>query len=597
MVSSPRGYVCEAGYLPKLLRSLQMFHDKDFDLSAEPRLNISTGNDDTQKCSISEPLVTPISEFGLRAMYVIKEYEPLLDSCNMACEDWACVAKDIVSNYEKFDAFIVLHGTDTMAYSASALSFMLENLSKTVIITGSQIPLVRPRNDGVANLLGSLAVASHFDIPEVSLFFGSKLLRGCRASKVDSSSLELAFDSPNCKNALAEVGISITVSWNLVLHPPLRRLKLRTSFCEEISVIRIYPGKFSTLQQSLAEPLKGLVLQTFGAGNGPDQNKHFLSTIKAACDRGLVVVNVTQCHRGMVEAHYATGTALSEAGVISGVDMTCEAALVKLGWLLGQYPGNPERVRELLQKDLRGEITEATVEGHKQTEDSQSTKSSKGMGFESAQFLDTVFSALKDSKSAAMATSAKGAISDANKDLEAMDEIQEAILPTLMCAAAAKGLTEDLKRMIYAPSGGTMNTSAKCARMGDYDRRTPLHLACSEGKLETVRFLLSLNNDENHGLHDADMKTDFSSEIINPNSVDRFGTTPMQNAVEAGHKEVVELLKASGGQLLIPKDKLAQTLCATVTAGDVAKLGLYMMAGASCSPEVCDYDKRTPLRK
>lgn len=140
MAPSPRGYVCKAGYLPKLLCSLPMFHDPDYDLSQE---NISMSTDSSSV--VSEPLVTPLSEFDRRTVYYIKEYIPLLDSCNMVSTDWARVAKDILDNNNKFDAFIVLHGTDTMAYTASALSFMLENLSKTVVVTGSQIPLVRPR--------------------------------------------------------------------------------------------------------------------------------------------------------------------------------------------------------------------------------------------------------------------------------------------------------------------------------------------------------------------------------------------------------------------------------------------------------------------
>ena len=242
-----------------------MFHDPSYDLSQE---NVPTNPVSTATSVMSSPLVTPISEFDRRTVYDIKEYIPLLDSCNMVSTDWARVAKDIVDNNDIYDAFVVLHGTDTMAYTASALSFMLESLSKTVVVTGSQIPLVRPRNDGVANLLGALAIAGHFDIPEVLLFFGSRILRGNRASKVNSNSLEGAFDAPN-SSPIGTVGISIDVKWNLVRHPPKSSLVLNSNFCNEVSILRIYPGSFTTLAQSIAPPLKGLVLQTFGAGNGP----------------------------------------------------------------------------------------------------------------------------------------------------------------------------------------------------------------------------------------------------------------------------------------------------------------------------------------
>jgi L-asparaginase/Glu-tRNA(Gln) amidotransferase subunit D len=167
---------------------------------------------------------------------------------------------------------------------------MLENLSKTVVVTGSQIPLCRPRNDGIANLLGSLAVAGNFDIPEVTLFFGSRLLRGCRASKVNASSLEGAFDAPNA-TPLGSVGIGIQLKWNIVKHVPSSPLRLESGFSDNIAIIRIFPGQFTTLKQTIAEPLKGLVLQTFGAGNGPDADAYFLATLKEATDRGLVVVN------------------------------------------------------------------------------------------------------------------------------------------------------------------------------------------------------------------------------------------------------------------------------------------------------------------
>jgi lysophospholipase len=235
MMPSSRGYVPKSGYLPKLLESLPMFHDKDYDLSNEilPTI-VPTSNDDEKEenksstttttatndtitstetlphlsptatydltldsqtprrlnknqasSSISSPLVTPVSEYGRRTLYYINEYNPLLDSCNISSIDWSMLAKDIKNNYSEFDAFIILHGTDTMAYTASALSFMLDNVCKTIVITGSQIPLVRPRNDGVSNLLGALAITGHYDIPEVLLFFGSKMLRGNRTSKID----------------------------------------------------------------------------------------------------------------------------------------------------------------------------------------------------------------------------------------------------------------------------------------------------------------------------------------------------------------------------------------------------------------------------
>jgi hypothetical protein len=285
--------------------------------------------------------------------------------------------------------------------------------------------------------------------------------------------------------------------------------------------------------------------------------------------------------------------------------MTCEAALVKLGFLLGRFPESPEKVRQLMQENLRGELTAAAAQGHHAQADGEggdgdsvTSKNGPGMGFESAGFLDTVFNALKDSKSTAVAESAQEAVASVSKELDTMDAIQQALLPTLMCAAAAQGFTEDLSRMIFAPSGGTMNTSAECARIGDYDRRTPLHLACSEGKLETVQFLLDLNQSQQRDQekNEEQVADRASYQIIDPNAIDRFGTSPMENAVEAGHREVVIALKSAGGRLILSCADLAQRLCAIVMAGDATKLDLYIScAGVRCGSDVCDYDKRTPL--
>ena len=198
----------------------------------------------------------------------------------------------------------------------------------------------------------------HYDIPEVCLYFDNQLFRGNRTTKVNTSGLR-AFDSPNM-SPLAEVGITTKVRWELVRRQRHTKLKLRTHFCNDITIFRIFPGPFTTLENSLAPPLRGIILQTFGCGNVPDDDPHLLAALREATSRGITAVNISQCTKGSVEAHYATGMALHRAGVISGSDMTGEAALVKLGWLIGSG-ANPEKVRELMALDLRGELTIPTV--------------------------------------------------------------------------------------------------------------------------------------------------------------------------------------------------------------------------------------------
>ena len=655
MVPSDRGLQCSPGQLPKLLRKLPMFHDNTYDMSDAAGLtllnsprksDISNSGDGNRIQSTDTPtktklLITPLSEYGRRTCYAIKEYIPLLDSCNMKCDDWARVAADIVANYDDFDAFIVLHGTDTMAYTASALSFMLENLSKTVILTGSQIPIARPRNDGVPNLLGALDIAGHFDIPEVSLFFGTKLFRGCRSSKMDCTSLNSAFDAPNCTVPLADVGISIRVNWRQVQYPPLKPLRLRPRFCQQVTVLRIYPGNFNTLENALAPPLEGLVLQTFGAGNAPDQDNHFLQVLKSACDRGLVVVNVSQCQRGRVESNaYATGTALTEAGVISGCDMTCEAALVKLGWLLARYPGNPTKVRKMMQQNLRGELSEtvkledvlpdSSVKNYLHRERSLSPppgkmhihklNAGKMMDALVDIFVDTQRDEPTSKSSAGRLFEGAHGISTSVSELELMNTFQHEILPKFMCSAAARGSTLELARIIATPTGGRENSTIDFLNIGNEDRRTPLHLAAAEGHLDTINFLLCLNEsnpnsedlDENKAVGQQKTPSRLSSDakqylkeksedpqngILNVNALDRFGGSPMKAAIDGGHREVVLALKSAGAKLAgLSKLDLANCLCSICKSGDAARLSLYIEdAGAPCDPEVADYDGRTPL--
>ncbi|MCP3964413.1 MAG: asparaginase [bacterium] len=287
--------------------------------------------------------------------YRIHEYDPLLDSSNMSPADWVKLGRDIMSRYHSYDGFIVLHGTDTMAFSASALSFMFRNLGKPIVFTGSQIPLCEVRNDARENLIASLLIAAGHSIPEVCLFVGHQLLRGNRATKVSANRF-LAFSSPNYP-PLGEAGVDLRIHGDRLLSLPEAPVAFDEVGHAQVADLRIFPGITpETLEGFLRPPLQGAVLHTYGVGNAPDR-PDLLEVMRAASDRGVVLLNCTQCLEGSVRmADYVTGNALRDVGVVSGYDLTPEAALTKLYFLLS-LGLDPEVVRARIQEDLRGELT------------------------------------------------------------------------------------------------------------------------------------------------------------------------------------------------------------------------------------------------
>ena len=287
--------------------------------------------------------------------YHIHEYAPLIDSSDMTPADWQRIAEDIRDHYEAYDGFVVLHGTDTMSFTAAALSFMLDGLEKPVIITGSQIPLAELRSDGQQNLLNALFLAANYPIHEVTLFFNNQLFRGNRSTKVHADGFH-AFDSPDFP-PLLEAGIHIQLVAGQLGKSRGQPLILHPIQPQPIGVVTLYPGiSFEVIGNLLQQPVKALILLTYGVGNAP-QDERLLGQLRTASQRGVIIVNLSQCLRGKVNmGGYATGNALAEAGVISGFDMTTEATLTKLHFLLSQGY-DAAKIRELMQLDLRGELS------------------------------------------------------------------------------------------------------------------------------------------------------------------------------------------------------------------------------------------------
>jgi len=288
-------------------------------------------------------------------------FDPLIDSSDMNPSFWIELAEVIETNYQKYDGFVILHGSDTMAYSASMMSFMLENLNKPVVFTGSQLPLGMIRSDGRENFITAIEIAAAKEddtpiVPEVSIYFENQLYRGNRTHKFNAELFE-AFLSVNYP-VLAEAGVHIKYYRDKIMRPNFKSLKVHKNLDNHVAVLKLFPGIRKEVLEAIinSDGLKALILETFGSGNAPTE-RWFIECLKSAKDKGIIVFNVTQCKGGSVEiGKYASSLDMGKIGIIGGADITTEAALAKLMYLLGTGKSR-EDIERLLQKPIRGEMT------------------------------------------------------------------------------------------------------------------------------------------------------------------------------------------------------------------------------------------------
>ncbi|TNM95457.1 hypothetical protein fugu_016540 [Takifugu bimaculatus] len=506
------------------LRKLPIIHDELY--AQQTCLYDYYGSENT--------LVLPMNKDNKRIIYSVMEYSPLLDSSNMTTDDWGRIGKDIEKNYQNFDGFVILHGTDTMAYTASALSFMCEHLGKPIILTGSQVPIYEMRNDGRDNLLGALLIAGQFVIPEVCLYFHNKLYRGNRVTKVDTGSFN-AFSSPNLA-PLANAEVDITINWDTVWRAnTTAKFQVSTELNRNVGLLRLFPGiTTATVRAFLQPPMQGVVLETYGSGNAPDNRRDLLEELKKATDAGVIIINCTQCLRGTVSTSYATGKVLMDAGLIAGGDMTPEAALSKLSYVLAKKELSLDTKKKLMAQNLRGEVS-----------------------------LDFAGTKLCLSDSRFIQVIAKSLSISCKEELAA---IRDALTPPLACAAAKIGDIEALEALKEMGSNLCLE---------DYDGRTPLHVAACEGHLNAVNYLLS------HGA------TVYAK--------DRYGDTPLCNAVHYRHRDIVQLLRRTGAHFSRDRlEELGTELCSLAASGDLEGLEIWSLAGADLTKP--GYDGQTPIQ-
>ncbi|KAJ7074300.1 L-asparaginase [Mycena amicta] len=504
-------------------------------------------------------------------------WNPLLDSSNIETEDWIRLGTEIELNYS-FDAFVILHGTDTMSYTSSALSFLLEDLGKTVILTGAQIPLSQLRNDAVDNLMGALTIAgnyihsrvifrAHLILTETTLFFNHTLFRGNRVSKVSSYDLA-AFESPNFA-PLVKVSIDIQVNWNDVLRQTsLRRFRAHKDMSPHVATLRLFPGiSTATIRGFLAAPILGVVLESFGSGNAP-QRPDLILAFKEACDRGVVVVAISQCLKGSVSDTYEAGRELAAVGVIAGSDMTPECALTKLSYLLSKPELSVDDVRKLVGTPLRGELTRTSAASLTQSTTMQeTTENIQGLLSEFVRISARPSSAPQITISRPDEATQNVAASWTSTAAEAAST-EGALLPFLIHAAAARNDTEALKFCLESEQGidsistpGPSNVASGLVNTLDSSwGASPLHAASLNGAADCVEILLH------------------SGALVHLR--DALGHTALYYAARQGHDSVVDMLIQAGARLSGLDGGFAELAAKTAAQnGDIVSLKIWSKAG------------------
>ncbi|XP_030573892.1 uncharacterized protein LOC115772079 [Drosophila novamexicana] len=483
------------------LREYPYCHDKTYEQSNE--------NGD-------QWLVLPSVEGELRVLYDIDEYTSITDSCCMNTKDWQRIANDVGDAYHRYDGFVILHGTDTMAYTASALAFLLENLGKPVVVTGAQLPIFDIRTDGRDNFIGSLLLAGNYNIPEVLIVFGGRVLRGCRSTKANPDSFH-AFESPN-HPFLGTIAANIEINGRKIFRScNLGTFSLHTELETNVGLLRIYPGiNAAVVRAFLSEPMKGVVIQSFGVGNLPSNDDELMDEICKAIKRGVLIVNISQCPKGSVSPINVAGTWM-ETGVISGCDMTQEAALTKLAYVLGKREWDFCNKKKMMEVSLRGEMT-----------------TNKVAKINDIDFIEGVARTLHLSMS------------------NERHQMCSIFFPALVEAAVREDDVVKLKNLRqYGANLSDTNTEG----------RTALHLACFLGKLDSVKCLLA--------------------EGCPVDLTDRFNRTPLHEAIDSDNHEIIQLLLKKGAVLPEESVELAEQLRALTEHDRIERLESYRLAGAN----------------